>query len=75
MPSNSIKWLGTNFPELYEWLVGESPPFFFRIKILDPGNPTSAIQIKIDSTTLTLKVGDVILEEKGLYFVLEKEVY
>lgn len=75
MPSNSIKWLGTNFPDLYEWLVGESTPSLFKIKILDPGNPASAIQIKIDSTTLTLKVGDVILEENGSYFVLEKEVY
>lgn len=69
MPSNSIKWLGTNFPQLYEWLVKESQPATFRIRVLDPGNPLSPIEVSIDGFVMKLNVSDVIVEEGGVYFV------
>ena len=74
VPSNSIKWLGTNFPELYEWLVKESQPAAFRIRIIEPGNPLSPIEISIDGFTLKINVYDVVVEEEGIYFVLRENV-
>lgn len=64
-----VQWTGTNFPEIYEWLIDGSTTRDFRLRILDPGNKNSPVQITINDCRLLLKTGDWITQDESLYFV------
>ena len=70
MPNDSIKWLGYNFSEVYRWLVNDEPADF-SIKILDPGNPKSRIEIKVKGILLQIEIGDVVSRREGGYLVFK----
>ncbi|MBM3194128.1 MAG: hypothetical protein FJZ60_00005 [Chlamydiae bacterium] len=70
-----VQWTGTNFPEIYEWLVSESATHDFVLRIDDPGNPRSAIEIKVDGFSVRLRIGDRIVKDvDNLYYVVNDEV-
>ena len=67
-----VQWTGTNFPEIYEWLIFSSVTRDFKLRVLDPGNKKSPIEITIDDCRLFLEIGDWIVRDENLYFI-EKE--
>lgn len=69
-----IQWVGTNFPELYEWLINGSATRDFILRIKEPGNPQSSIEIKIKNSSLHLKKGDWVFKDvNGSYYVVDNE--
>ena len=69
-----VRWTGTNFPEIYEWLIDESITRDLTLRVLDPGNRNSPIQIKIGSLKLRLNIGDWIEKDcSGLYYIIPGE--
>ena len=70
VPDNSIKWLGTNFSEVYEWLTNDLSFTDFKLKILEPGSSKSTIEIKVNNISLSLRVGDTIVRDGIFYFVV-----
>jgi hypothetical protein len=70
----SLQWRGTNFSELYEWLTTGSISKNFKLKILEPGNRTSPLEITIEDLTLFLRVDDWIVRTKnGFFYVVEDD--
>jgi len=67
-----VQWTGINFPEIYEWLIEGSTTRNFRLRVLDPGNKNSSVQITIDDCKLLLKIGDWIIQEESFYFIEKK---
>jgi len=70
----SLQWRGTNFHELYEWLTRHSITKNLKIKVIQPGQPNSSIEIVIDDIRLVLSVEDWIVRTKDdVYFVIEDD--
>lgn len=70
----SLQWKGTNFPELYEWLTRHSTTKNFRLRVMMPGQPNSAIELTIEDIKLTLNVDDwVVKNADGIYYVVEDD--
>lgn len=70
-----IQWVGTNFPELYEWLISGSATRDFVLRIKEPGNPRSSIEIKIENSSLRLKIGDWIFKDSdGFYYIVNDDI-
>lgn len=67
---DSVQWTGLNFPEIYGWLIEKSKSKDLALRVLDPGNPSSTIEIENDGLILQLNIGDRITRDlDGLYFV------
>ena len=70
----SLQWRGTNFHELYEWLTNNSTTKNFKLRVIQPGNKRSTIEVTIDSVTLSLNVDDWIVKNPaGIYYVVEDD--
>jgi len=74
LAEDSLRWRGTNFPELYEWLTRYSTHKNLRLKVAMPGQPNSSIEISIDGITLYLRVDDwIVRSSEGIYYVIEDD--
>lgn len=67
-----VQWTGTNFPEIYEWLTAGPVTRDLTLKILDPGNPASVIEIKIFGFNLRLNIGDYIVKDSENFYYVSK---
>ena len=72
LAEESFLWRGNNFPELYEWLTRRSITKSFKIKVIEPGQPNSSVEIVIDNIWLVLEIEDLIVRtEEDIYYVLK----
>jgi len=70
---NTVQWTGKNFPEVYGWLIDQGVSSDLVLRILDPGNPHSTIEIQIGDLNFRLDVGNLIVkQEDGTYQVVNK---
>lgn len=71
---DSVRWTGLNFPEVYGWLIEKSTSKDLVLRVLDPGNPRSTIEIENNGLVLQLNIGDrVTRDPNGLYFIEQSE--
>jgi hypothetical protein len=63
-----VQWTGTNFPEIYGWLIDGSATRDLSLKVLDPGNPVSVIEIKVFGCNLRLNIGDYIVKDSDNFY-------
>lgn len=71
-----VQWTGNNFLEIYEWLIYRSITrnFSLTLKILDPGNPASMIEIEVFGFNLCLSVGDYIVKDSEDFYDVSTNV-
>ena len=71
--NGSVQWTGANFSHVYDWLISRSQSKDIVLRVLDPGNPRSTIQLEVGGLMLQLNVGDHIIRSvDGLYYVFEE---
>jgi hypothetical protein len=65
----------TNFPEIYGWLIDGSATRDLSLKVLDPGNPVSVIEIKVFGCNLRLNIGDYIVKDSDNFYYVSSKKY
>jgi len=72
--NGSVQWTGANFSHVYDWLISRSQSKDIVLRVLDPGNPRSTIQLEVEGLVLQLDVGDrIVRSADGLYYVVNEE--
>ena len=70
-----VQWTGTNFPEIYGWLIEGSVTRDLTLRILEPGNRNSPIEIRIEEIKLRLNIGDWITrDDLGIFYVTPNQL-